>query len=105
MLVYMSAEFLMGRALVNNMINLGKFDRYKDALAEMGIDLYDVEEEEDDAALGNGGLGRLAACFLDSLATLELPAMGCGIRYEHGLFKQKIRGRRQLAGYGRSLGS
>ena len=90
MLVYMSAEFLMGRALVNNMINLGKFDRYKDALAEMGIDLYDVEEEEDDAALGNGGLGRLAACFLDSLATLELPAMGCGIRYEHGLFKQKI---------------
>lgn len=90
MLLYMSAEFLMGRALVNNMINLDIFDKYKKALKEIGIDIYDVEEEEDDAALGNGGLGRLAACFLDSLASLNLPSMGCGIRYEHGLFKQRI---------------
>lgn len=89
-LYYMSAEFLIGRGMVNNMINLGAFDKYRDALESVGIDIYDIEEEENDAALGNGGLGRLAACFLDSLSTLDLPAVGCGIRYEHGLFKQRI---------------
>ena len=89
-LYYMSAEFLIGRGLVNNMINLDLFDKYNEALKSIGIDLLDVEKEENDAALGNGGLGRLAACFLDSLSTLNLPAMGCGIRYEHGLFRQRI---------------
>ena len=90
MVLYMSAEFLIGRALVNNMINLEIFDKYKAALDYMGVDIHQVEQEENDAALGNGGLGRLAACFLDSLSTLNLPAMGCGIRYEHGLFRQRI---------------
>ena len=90
MLVYMSAEFLIGRGLVNNLINLDLFQKYEDALYELGVNIYDVENEEHDAALGNGGLGRLAACFLDALSTLNLPAMGCGIRYEHGLFKQRI---------------
>ena len=90
MVIYMSAEFLIGRGLVNNLINLDLFDRYKKALDILGVNLEDVENEEHDAALGNGGLGRLAACFLDALSTLDLPAMGCGIRYEHGLFKQRI---------------
>lgn len=90
MVVYMSAEFLMGRALVNNLINLELYDKYDKALRELGISIDDVENEEHDAALGNGGLGRLAACFLDALSSLNLPAMGCGIRYEHGLFKQRI---------------
>ncbi len=89
-LYYLSAEFLMGRALVNNMISLGEFDIYQQALRELGYDLNEIEEQESDAGLGNGGLGRLAACFLDSLATLELPAIGCGIRYEYGLFRQRI---------------
>ena len=89
-LYYLSAEFLMGRALVNNMISLGEFDVYQEALRELGFDLNDIEEQESDAGLGNGGLGRLAACFLDSLAKLELPAIGCGIRYEYGLFRQRI---------------
>lgn len=87
---YMSAEFLMGRALVNNMINLDVYDKYKEALKTLKVDIDTIEEQEKDAGLGNGGLGRLAACFLESLATLELPAMGCGIRYEHGLFRQRI---------------
>ncbi len=89
-LYYMSAEFLMGRALVNNMINAGVEENYKKALEELGYSLDVIEEQESDAGLGNGGLGRLAACFLDSLATLGLPATGCGIRYEYGLFRQRI---------------
>ena len=89
-LYYLSAEFLMGRALSNNMINLGLYDAYKDVLAELGFDLDTVEDQEADAGLGNGGLGRLAACFLDSLSTLEMPVTGCCIRYEHGLFRQRI---------------
>ncbi len=87
---YMSMEFLMGRALGNNLINLTAYNEVKEALDEMGIDLNAVEDEEPDAALGNGGLGRLAACFLDSLSTLGYPAYGCGIRYRYGMFKQKI---------------
>lgn len=87
---YMSMEFLMGRALGNNLINMTAYQEVKEALDEMGIDLNIVEDQEPDAALGNGGLGRLAACFLDSLATLGYPAYGCGIRYRYGMFKQKI---------------
>ncbi|MCI7182087.1 MAG: glycogen/starch/alpha-glucan phosphorylase [Schaedlerella sp.] len=87
---YMSMEFLMGRALGNNLINMTSYKEVKEALDEMGIDLNAIEDEEPDAALGNGGLGRLAACFLDSLATLNYPAYGCGIRYHYGMFKQKI---------------
>ena len=78
---YMSMEFLMGRALGNNMINLTIYDDVKEALEEIGLDINVIEDQEPDAALGNGGLGRLAACFLDSLATLGYPAYGCGIRY------------------------
>ena len=88
---YMSMEFLMGRALGNNLINMQAYDGVKEALDEMGIDLNKIEDEEPDAALGNGGLGRLAACFLDSLATLNYPAYGCGIRYRYGMFKQVIK--------------
>lgn len=87
---YLSAEFLMGRALVNNMVNLNVLNEYKEVLDELGLDLNEIEGQEQDAGLGNGGLGRLAACFLDSLSTLDLPATGCSIRYEHGLFKQRI---------------
>ena len=87
---YMSMEFLMGRALGNNLINLCAYKEVKEALDEMGIDLNVIEDQEPDAALGNGGLGRLAACFLDSLATLNYCAYGCGIRYRYGMFKQKI---------------
>ena len=93
---YMSMEFLMGRALGNNMINLMAYDEIKKVLDELGIDINVIEDEEPDAALGNGGLGRLAACFLDSLATLEYPAYGCGIRYRYGMFKQEIRDGYQL---------
>lgn len=89
-LYYLSFEFLMGRAMGNNLMNITETDLYRDALAEMNISLEDIEEQESDAGLGNGGLGRLAACFLDSLTNLELPAFGCGIRYEYGLFRQKI---------------
>ena len=88
---YMSMEFLMGRALGNNMINLTEYKEVKEALEEMGIDLNVIEDQEPDPALGNGGLGRLAACFLDSLATLGYASYGCGIRYRYGMFKQKIR--------------
>lgn len=87
---YMSMEFLMGRALGNNLINLCAYKEVKEALDEMGFDLNVIEDQEPDAALGNGGLGRLAACFLDSLATLGYSAYGCGIRYRYGMFKQKI---------------
>ena len=87
---YMSMEFLMGRALGNNMINLTKYNEIKEALEELGLDINVIEDQEPDAALGNGGLGRLAACFLDSLATLNYSAYGCGIRYHYGMFKQKI---------------
>ena len=88
---YMSMEFLMGRALGNNLINLTAYKEVKEALEELGIDLNVLEDEEPDAALGNGGLGRLAACFLDSLASLGYAAYGCGIRYRYGMFRQKIR--------------
>ena len=88
---YMSMEFLMGRALGNNLINLTVYEGVKEALDELGFDLNVIEDQEPDAALGNGGLGRLAACFLDSLATLNYPAYGCGIRYRYGMFKQKIK--------------
>ena len=87
---YMSMEFLMGRALGNNLINLTYYDEVKEALKELGCDLNVIEDQEPDAALGNGGLGRLAACFLDSLASLGYAAYGCGIRYRYGMFKQKI---------------
>ena len=90
MVYYMSIEFLMGRALGNNMINLLCYDDVRETLEELGLDLNLIEDQEPDAALGNGGLGRLAACFLDSLATLGYPAYGCGIRYRYGMFKQKI---------------
>ena len=90
MVYYMSMEFLMGRALGNNMINLLCYDDVRETLEELGLDLNLIEDQEPDAALGNGGLGRLAACFLDSLATLGYPAYGCGIRYRYGMFKQKI---------------
>ena len=90
MVYYMSMEFLMGRALGNNMINLLCYDDVRETLEELGLDLNLIEYQEPDAALGNGGLGRLAACFLDSLATLGYPAYGCGIRYRYGMFKQKI---------------
>ena len=88
---YLSMEFLMGRALGNNLINMMAYKEAKEALEELGLDLNIVEDQEPDAALGNGGLGRLAACFLDSLATLGYPAYGCGIRYRYGMFKQQIR--------------
>ena len=88
---YLSMEFLMGRALGNNLINLTCYSEVKEALDELGFDLNVIEDQEPDAALGNGGLGRLAACFLDSLATLGYPAYGCGIRYRYGMFKQEIR--------------
>ena len=88
---YMSMEFLMGRALGNTLINLGAYGEVKEALEELGLDINCIEDQEPDPALGNGGLGRLAACFLDSLATLNYCAYGCGIRYRYGMFKQEIR--------------
>ena len=90
MVYYMSMEFLMGRALGNNMINLQAYQGAKEVLEELGVDINVLEDQEPDAALGNGGLGRLAACFLDSLATLGYPAYGCGLRYRYGMFKQQI---------------
>lgn len=91
MVYYLSMEFLMGRALGNNIINLQAYQPVKEVLEELGLDLNVIEDQEPDAALGNGGLGRLAACFLDSLATLGYEAYGCGIRYRYGMFKQEIR--------------
>ena len=88
---YMSMEFLMGRALGNNLINLTAYKEVKEALDELGLDINAIEDQEPDPALGNGGLGRLAACFLDSLATLNYSAYGCGIRYRYGMFKQQIK--------------
>ena len=87
---YMSMEFLMGRALGNNLINLKAYNEVKEALEEIGLNLDVIEDQEPDPALGNGGLGRLAACFMESLATLGYAAYGCGIRYRYGMFKQKI---------------
>ena len=93
---YLSMEFLMGRALGNNVINLGADKQIREALEELGLDLNVIEDQEPDAGLGNGGLGRLAACFLDSLSTLGYPAYGCGIRYKYGMFEQKIENGFQL---------
>ena len=88
---YLSAEYLLGRALINNLINLDIYGETRKAIEDLNLDLEEIAEEEPDAGLGNGGLGRLAACFLDSMATLEIPAYGYGIRYEFGIFEQTIR--------------
>lgn len=93
---YLSAEFLMGRLTVNNLCNLEVYNTCKDALASLGVDINAVCDEEPDMALGNGGLGRLAACYIDSLATLKYPSIGYGLHYENGLFRQEIRGGRQV---------
>ena len=95
-LYYLSAEFLMGRALSNNLINLGIKDEVKKVLKDMDINFDIIEDEEPDAGLGNGGLGRLAACFLDSLATLDYPGHGYGIRYQYGMFEQHIENGQQV---------
>ena len=89
-LYYMSAEFLIGRSYINNLINMDLDETYNEVFKELGIDVRDITKMEKDPGLGNGGLGRLAACYLESLSTLDYPVMGCGIRYEYGLFKQKI---------------
>src|SRR6266508_785477 len=89
-LYYLSMEYLIGRSLSNNLANLGLVEPCRESLLAMGVDLEEVRESEADAALGNGGLGRLAACFLDSLATLDMPGYGYGIHYEYGLFQQEI---------------
>ena len=93
---YLSAEFLMGPHLGNNLVNMGIFDTTHDAMKELGLDLEQMLDQEEEPGLGNGGLGRLAACYLDSLATLEMPALGYGIRYEYGIFHQEIRDGRQI---------
>ena len=95
-LIYFSMEFLIGRLLTNNMMNLGIYDICKDGLSELGIDIGELEDMEADAGLGNGGLGRLAACFLDSIASLGYPGNGNCIRYEYGFFKQKIVNENQI---------
>src|SRR5947208_2022974 len=88
---YLSAEFLMGRALLSNLLNLGLYETAREAMRMIGLDITDLLEQEVDAGLGNGGLGRLAACFLDSMATLDIPGYGYGIRYEFGMFDQEIK--------------
>ena len=93
---YLSMEFLMGRSFVNSLINEGVYDAFDEAFRELGLDLIEISEKEQDPGLGNGGLGRLAACFLDSLATLRIPAVGYGIRYQYGMFKQEIADGRQV---------
>ena len=93
---YFSLEYLMGRLFSNNLHNLGLYDQAKQALSELGMNIADLEDQEEDMALGNGGLGRLAACFIDSLATLNYPAIGYGIHYEHGLFRQSFQDGRQI---------
>ncbi|HCO18938.1 MAG TPA: glycogen phosphorylase, partial [Tissierellales bacterium] len=93
---YLSSEYLMGRFLTNNLINMGAKEEVEKLLDEMGIEYDSIEESEEDPALGNGGLGRLAACFLDSAATLGYPLDGYGIRYDFGLFKQKIKDKEQV---------
>ena len=93
---YLSAEFLLGRALQNNLLSMGLFTRRRASLGRLGLHLGDLLDQERDAGLGNGGLGRLAACYLDSMATLGLPAYGYGIRYEVGIFDQVIRGGAQI---------
>ncbi|MGE0407102.1 MAG: glycogen/starch/alpha-glucan phosphorylase, partial [Candidatus Korobacteraceae bacterium] len=87
---YFSAEFLMGPHLGNNLVNLGIYDQVRDAVSELDLNLDELLAQEEEPGLGNGGLGRLAACFLDSLATLEIPSLGYGIRYEYGIFEQEI---------------
>ena len=94
----MSAEYLLGPHLGNNLLNLGLWDNVRQAMNELGLDLETILEAEQEPGLGNGGLGRLAACYMDSLATLEIPAIGYGIRYEYGIFEQIHQGR--LAGGG-----
>lgn len=89
-MTYFSMEFLTGRLLVNNLMNLGLYEMVKEGLSELGINIHELEELESDPGLGNGGLGRLAACFMDSLASLSLPGHGNTLRYQYGLFKQKI---------------
>src|ERR1700691_5714620 len=88
---YLSAEFLTGPHLANNLINLGIYDEAEQAMRQLGLDLNTLVEQEEEPGLGNGGLGRLASCFMDSLATLDIPAIGYGIRYEYGIFDQQIR--------------
>src|SRR5208282_2325498 len=88
---YLSAEFLTGPHLANNLINLGIYDEAEEAMRKLGLDLHTLIEQEEEPGLGNGGLGRLASCFMDSLATLDIPAVGYGIRYEYGIFDQEIR--------------
>lgn len=92
---YLSAEFLMGRSLLNTVLNMGLEGEYGKAVEQLGYKLEDLGDSEQNAALGNGGLGRLAACFLDSIATLDLPGWGYGIRYKYGMFKQVRAGTRQ----------
>ncbi|HBE93107.1 MAG TPA: glycogen phosphorylase, partial [Gammaproteobacteria bacterium] len=87
---YLSAEFLLGPHLGNNMINLGIMEKAQEAAIEMGLDIQEIQETEEEPGLGNGGLGRLAACYMDSLATMQIPAIGYGIRYEFGIFEQLI---------------
>ena len=96
---YISAEFLIGKLLSNNLINLGLYDEVKEVLSEAGHSLAEIEEIELEPSLGNGGLGRLAACFLDSIATLGLTGDGVGLNYHYGLFEQKFKDNQQDAGY------
>ncbi len=95
-LYYLSIEFLLGRSLYSNILNMCSSDVFTKALTELGISWRDIVGEEPEPGLGNGGLGRLAACFMDSLSSLSLPAMGCTIRYEYGLFRQKLTGGQQV---------